>query len=106
MFAAESDGEIIGFISLEDDGENFIIEHEKMKNICGAYFDERYRSCGLAQSLLGYIRDTLSDEDVTHLGVDLKLLILQHLISGASILSHLHFPLQEELMKEFVVKIK
>ncbi len=74
VFVAESDGEIIGFISLEDDGENFITEHAKMKNICGAYFDERYRSGGLAQSLLGYIRDTLSDEGVTHLGVDFETL--------------------------------
>ena len=70
VFVAESDGETIGFISLEDDGENYITEHEKMKNICGAYFDERYRSCGLAQLLLRFICCTLADEGVQYLGVD------------------------------------
>ena len=74
VFAAEADGEIIGFISLEDDAENFITEHDKMKNICGAYFDEKYRGGGTAQGLLAFIIDTLKTEGVTHLGVDCETL--------------------------------
>ena len=74
VFAAEADGKIIGFISLEDDAENFITEHDKMKNICGAYFDEKYRGGGTAQGLLAFIIDTLKTEGVTHLGVDCETL--------------------------------
>lgn len=74
VFAAESDGEIIGFISLEDEAENFITEHETMKNICGAYFDEKYRGKGVAKDLLGFIIDILKGEGVTHLGVDCETL--------------------------------
>ncbi len=74
VFAAETDGEIIGFISLEDEAENFITEHDKMKNICGAYFDENYRGNGIAQGLLAFIIDMLKAEGVTHLGVDCETL--------------------------------
>ena len=74
VFAAEKDGEIIGFISLEDDAENFITEHATMKNICGAYFDENHRGTGMAQALLAFIVDTLKTEGVTHLGVDCETL--------------------------------
>ncbi len=73
-FAAEADGEIIGFISLKDEAENFITEHGTMKNICGAYFDENYRGNGIAQDLLAFIIDTLEAEGITHLGVDCETL--------------------------------
>ena len=74
VFVAESDGTIIGFIALEDEAENFITEHDKMKNICGAYFDESYRGNGIAQGLLGYITEALKAEGITHLGVDCETL--------------------------------
>ena len=74
VFVAESDGEIIGFISVDDDAENFITEHDKMKNICGAYFDENYRGSGIAQNLLSFIAETFKAEGVTHLGVDCETL--------------------------------
>lgn len=74
VFAAESDGEIIGFISVDDDAENFITEHDTMKNICGAYFDENYRGKGIAQDLLSFIAETLKAEGATHLGVDCETL--------------------------------
>ncbi|MBR5090481.1 MAG: GNAT family N-acetyltransferase [Ruminiclostridium sp.] len=74
VFAAEADGEITGFISLEDEAENFITEYGTMKNICGAYFDEKYRGTGMAQALLAFIVDTLKTEGVTHLGVDCETL--------------------------------
>ena len=74
VFVAESDGEIIGFISVDDDAENFITEHDKMKNICGAYFDENYRGKGIAQNLLSFVAETLKAEGITHLGVDCETL--------------------------------
>ena len=74
IFAAEADGRIIGFISVDDTAENFITEHGAMKNICGAYFDENYRGNGIAQALLAFIADTLKAEGVTHLGVDCETL--------------------------------
>lgn len=74
IFAAEADGRIIGFISIDDNAENFITEHDSMKNICGAYFDENYRGSGIAQNLLSFIADTLKAEGITHLGVDCETL--------------------------------
>lgn len=74
VFAAETGGKIIGFISIDDNAENFITEHDTMKSICGAYFDEKYRGEGIAQALLGFIRDTLKAESVTHIGVDCETL--------------------------------
>ena len=74
IFAAEADGRIIGFISIDDNAENFITEHDKMKNICGAYFDENYRGKGIAQNLLLFVAETLKAEGITHLGVDCETL--------------------------------
>ena len=74
VFAAEAEGELIGFISVDDTAENFITEYDGMKNICGAYFHESYRGRGLAQSLLSFVCDTLKAEGMTHLGVDCETL--------------------------------
>lgn len=74
IFVAEADGRVIGFISIDDNAENFITEYSTMKNICGAYFDETYRGKGVAQALLGFICDKLKTEGVTHLGVDCETL--------------------------------
>lgn len=74
IFIAKSNGEIIGFISIDNDAENFITEYDKMKNICGAFFAERYRGNGVAQVLLAYVCDTLKAENITHLGVDYETL--------------------------------
>lgn len=70
IFAARAEGKVVGFISIDDEGENFITEYEGMKNICGAYFDEAYRGHGIAQCLIKFICDTLKAEGVTHVGVD------------------------------------
>lgn len=74
VFAAESKGEIIGFISVDDDAENFITGYDTMKNICGAFFNENYRGKGIAQNLLSFIANTLKAEGITHLGVDCETL--------------------------------
>lgn len=70
IFAAKADGKVVGFISVDEYGEYFITEYDRMKNICGAYFMEEYRGIGIAQGLLAFVRDTLMAEGVTHLGVD------------------------------------
>lgn len=74
IFAAETGGKTIGFIAVTTDGENYITETLHMANICGAFFDTAYRGSGLAQSLLGYICETLKSEGITHLGVDCETL--------------------------------
>ena len=70
IFVAKADTRIIGFLSITDEGENFITEYTGMKNICGAYFMEEYRGIGIPQGLLIFLCDTLKKEGVTHLGVD------------------------------------
>lgn len=74
IFTAKTNGEIIGFISIDDSAENFLTEYGKMKNICGAFFDEKYRGNGVAQALLAHICDTLNAENISHLGVDYETL--------------------------------
>ena len=74
VFIAKSKEKVIGFISIVDSGETFIAECDKMKNICGAYFDEKYRGKGIAQGLLSFVQGTLIEEGVTHLGVDCETL--------------------------------
>ena len=74
IFVAEKGGRIIGFISIDDNAENFITEHDTMKNICGTYFDEKYRGKGIAQGLLSFVANTLKAEGITHLGVDCETL--------------------------------
>lgn len=74
IFTAKTNGEIIGFLSIDNVAENFITEYDEMKNICGAFFDEKYRGNGVAQALLAHICDTLRAENITHLGVDCETL--------------------------------
>ena len=70
IFAARADGKVIGFISVDEEGENFITEYAGMRNICGAYFLEEYRGTGIPQGLLAFLGDTLKKEGATYLGVD------------------------------------
>ena len=36
-FVAEKDGEIVAYIDVAEEGENFVTAHSKMRNIQGAY---------------------------------------------------------------------
>ena len=74
IFTAKTNDEIIGFISIDNEAENFITEYHGMKNICGAFLAERYRGNGVTQALLAYVCDTLKAENITHLGVDFETL--------------------------------
>lgn len=74
VFVAKSNGDIIGFISIADSAENFIAQSDGVKNICGAYFDKKFRGKGIAQGLLAFVRNVLMLEGTTHLGVDCETL--------------------------------
>jgi len=74
IFAAKAEEETIGFFAIDDEAENFITEYEQMKNICGAYFDEKYRGSGAPQALLSYVLNTMREEGITYLGVDCETL--------------------------------
>ena len=68
--AAMADGEIIAFMEVCADGENFLTESPDMLNICGAYCSEAWRGRGVSQMLLDHVLCTLQSEKVVYLGVD------------------------------------
>ena len=74
VFTAKVQGEIVGFISVEAEGENFLTEDEKMANICGAFFKEEFRGSGIAEGLLSYVFDIYRTEGVENMGVDFETL--------------------------------
>jgi len=69
-FVAEKDGKIIAYLDIEEDGENFICDDDKMMNIQGACCEKEYRGSGIYQELLEYVIETLKKEGNTLLGVD------------------------------------
>ncbi|MDO5292881.1 MAG: GNAT family N-acetyltransferase [bacterium] len=74
VFAAFDGEKPIGFISITDEGENFITEVEGMPNICGTYVEEEYRGTGIAKALLEYVCLVCEKEGNTYLGVDCETL--------------------------------
>lgn len=74
IFVAKENKEIIGYIEVGDEGENFITENKAMRSICGAYFKKEYRNKEVAASLLKYICEELKLEGISYLGVDCETL--------------------------------
>lgn len=74
VFVAKYGDRVIGFISVDVNGETFISETQCMANICGAFFEKEYRGNGIAQALLSHICKVLRAEGITHLGVDCETL--------------------------------
>lgn len=74
IFVAKENNEIIGYIEVGDEGENFITENKSMRSICGAYFMKEYRNNEIAANLLNYICEVLKSECICHLGVDCETL--------------------------------
>lgn len=70
IFAAFDGEQLIGFISVKGEGENFVSESDSVINICGAYFDGQYRGKGIAQGLLSHVCAVMTAEGYTHIGVD------------------------------------
>ena len=70
IFAVEKNGQIVGFIDAQKEGENFITQTPGMMNICGAYCLPEYRGTGAAPAILAAMLNTFNSEGYTHLGVD------------------------------------
>lgn len=70
IFVAKEEEKIIAFIEISDDGENFVTDHAKMKNICGAFCLLEYRGKQMFQNLLNYLIEILQKEGYQYLGVD------------------------------------
>lgn len=74
VFVAVKGEEIIGFMALIPEGENYLTENPSMINICGAYVEPEYRSTGVAKMLLDVLVNTAIKDGYTYLGVDCKTL--------------------------------
>lgn len=70
FFVARYKEKTIGFLEINDDGENFACETADMKNICGAYLMPEQRSNGVITNLLSYVSEVLLTEGYKRLGVD------------------------------------
>ena len=71
-FVAKNQGEIIAYIKICQDGENFVTEADDMMNICGAFCLPEYRGKSVAQQILNFIIQTLKSENYQLLGVDFE----------------------------------
>jgi len=74
IYVAKENNNIIGYIEIGVDGENFITDYNKMLNICGAYFNKEYRNSGIPTCLIEYVIDILKKEGINYLGVDCETL--------------------------------
>ena len=70
FFIAKYKDAPIGFLRIDDTGENFICERQDMKNVCGAYLMPEHRSKGVFHNLLTNVCNLLTDEGYKRLGVD------------------------------------
>lgn len=71
-FVAAARDEPIGYLEVTDDGENVLTTAPDMRNICGAYLDERFRGKGIYDGLLAFTLATLREEGVARIGVDFE----------------------------------
>ena len=74
VFVACKNGEMIGYISIQDEGENFVTDRVHMKNICGAFVKEEYRGKKVADDLLNFVCNVCEKEGGEYLGVDCETL--------------------------------
>lgn len=74
VIAAYVGDEIVGFISIQEEGETFISDTPSMKNICGAFVKEEYRGKNVAIDLLSFICNLCEREGAEYLGVDCETL--------------------------------
>ncbi len=72
VFTAWRGEELIAYLEVTGEGENFVTNDPQMQNICGAYCMPQYRGQGVIQGLLGYAMKVLKDEGYTKLGVDFE----------------------------------
>ncbi len=72
IFIARHSSEIVAYVEVMADGENFITEEKGMMNICGAFCLPEYRKSGIVDELLAYLERTLHQEGFSLLGVDFE----------------------------------
>lgn len=72
VFVAKSGEQLIAFIEIINDGENFATETSGMLNICGAFCLPEFRGSGVIQSLMNYVITILKSEGYQKLGVDFE----------------------------------
>lgn len=71
-FVGNFNEEIVAFLEITKNGENFATYHSKMINICGAFCKENHRGKDVFNNLLNYVITTLKEEEYSLLGVDFE----------------------------------
>jgi GNAT superfamily N-acetyltransferase len=71
-FVASFNDEIVAFLEITKNGENFATYYSSMLNICGAFCKEEHRGNGVYSNLLNYVITTLKEENYSILGVDFE----------------------------------
>lgn len=74
VFVIKENDKLIGYMSLDEEAENFVTAHESVYNICGAYMDPEYRGGEVASQLLEYICRVSEEAGKKYLGVDCETL--------------------------------
>lgn len=74
VFAAFEESEIIGYMSIQEEGETLISEIENMANLCGTFVKEEYRGKHVADDLLHHVSEICKQEGKEYLGVDCETL--------------------------------
>lgn len=74
VFAAIDQGEVIGMMKVEVEGENFITGNDKVYCICETFLKEAYRGKKVADGLLEYVCQTAEGEGITYLSVECETL--------------------------------
>lgn len=72
LFVSKDNENLIAFLEVTSDGENFVTEVEGMCNICGAFCLPEYRGKSIYQNLLNFTITKLKEEGYKLLGVDFE----------------------------------
>lgn len=72
IWAAFDGSNVVAYIKITRDGENFITEADNIMNICGAYTIEPLRGSGISTQLLNYVIDFLKQNEIPYCGVDFE----------------------------------
>ncbi len=70
LIAAKCGNQVVGYMALDENAENFLTERKDMYNICGAFVLEEYRALGVAKQILDTIVEICIKEGKSYLGVD------------------------------------
>jgi ribosomal protein S18 acetylase RimI-like enzyme len=72
FFCVQKQGNLIGYLKINETGENFITRDPGLINICGAYLLPEYRGVGIYTQLLSYSLYKLKTEGYQYVGVDFE----------------------------------